>query len=378
MSTLTKAQVAAYARQAGWPESEIPKLVGVVGAESGYNPRALNPNASTGDYSMGLAQVNMLGSMGPERMRQFGLKSQDELYDPLTNLKAARKIFESQGWNAWSVARSGKYQDYLPKAGELESGSFGSGSTQRPAGAALGLGTDQVKEVGGMDIGAASRAISGAAQGAMAPAVGLTGLAGVTGSVDGRASSSLPAATGLASVIGLATGGKRPQISGLMDTPAVDFSSVLGDNSLGGGQSQGLRSGQATQGQVMTAQDWMQVPGLTTGNSGGSTGEHTDARWGDRSPIKATDLDNYLRIGGKRPSEYPVTSPYGNRVHPISGQYKLHAGVDLGTPRGLPISVAPGSQLVRQFYDEGGGGYVKEVKTPDGRIMQLLHLDPMG
>ena len=83
-------------------------------AESGGNPRAHNPNASTGDNSYGLMQINMLGAMGPERRAAFGIQSNEELFDPLTNMKAAKKIFDSQGLGAWSVYKSGAYKQHLP------------------------------------------------------------------------------------------------------------------------------------------------------------------------------------------------------------------------------------------------------------------------
>ena len=55
----------------------------------------------------------MLGPMGPERRKLFGIKSNEELYDPETNLKAAKKIYDMQGLNAWSVYRSGAYKPFL-------------------------------------------------------------------------------------------------------------------------------------------------------------------------------------------------------------------------------------------------------------------------
>lgn len=129
---LTKQQIAQLARQAGWSEDKIPFVVGVAGAESGYNPRALNPNVSTGDESYGLMQINMLGSMGPERLKAFGLKSKEQLYDPLTNLKAAKKIYEWQGPGAWSVYKSGKYKDYMPAPGEISQTATGTQPVTAP------------------------------------------------------------------------------------------------------------------------------------------------------------------------------------------------------------------------------------------------------
>ena len=82
-------------------------------AESSGNPRAHNPNADTGDNTYGLMQVNMLGGMGPESRSQFGFQSNEELFDPLKNMQAARQIYDRKGWNAWSGYRSGAYPDHM-------------------------------------------------------------------------------------------------------------------------------------------------------------------------------------------------------------------------------------------------------------------------
>ncbi len=102
------------ARQAGFSPELAPVMAAIGLAESSGNPRAHNPNASTGDNSYGLMQINMLGAMGPERRAAFGIRSNEELFDPLTNMKAAKKIFDSQGLGAWSVYKSGAYKQHLP------------------------------------------------------------------------------------------------------------------------------------------------------------------------------------------------------------------------------------------------------------------------
>lgn len=103
-------QIKQLLRQAGFPESAIPTMVRIAQLESTNNTNAFNDNPNTGDLSYGLFQINMLGKMGPERRKWFGIKSNEELYDPLTNAKAAYKLWSSkekqgknQGFTHWST-----------------------------------------------------------------------------------------------------------------------------------------------------------------------------------------------------------------------------------------------------------------------------------
>lgn len=116
VKSLSPTQVAALLRQEGVKEDLIPTMVAIGQAESGLNPKALNPDRSTGDYSLGIFQINMIDEIGEERRQEFNLKSNEQLYDPLTNVRAAASILKSQGLPAWSVYKSGKYKEYLPGA----------------------------------------------------------------------------------------------------------------------------------------------------------------------------------------------------------------------------------------------------------------------
>ena len=51
--------------------------------------------------------------MGTERRDQFGIEDNDALYDPSINAMAAKNIFDKQGFDAWSVYKSGKYKEFL-------------------------------------------------------------------------------------------------------------------------------------------------------------------------------------------------------------------------------------------------------------------------
>ena len=104
------------ARQAGFSLDDSPTIAAIALAESGGDPNAHNPIYP--DNSYGLMQVNMLDEpgymLGAERRARYGLQSNEELKDPLTNMRAAKDIFDTQGLGAWSVYKSGAYKNHLP------------------------------------------------------------------------------------------------------------------------------------------------------------------------------------------------------------------------------------------------------------------------
>ena len=112
----TKSEIAQMLRQAGFPESEIPTMTAITMAESGGRSDAFNPRGQ--DLSYGLAQINMINKLGPERRLQFGLKSNEELYDPMTNLRVAKSIYDQQGLNAWGAYTNQSYKKFLPESSQ--------------------------------------------------------------------------------------------------------------------------------------------------------------------------------------------------------------------------------------------------------------------
>lgn len=60
-----------------------------------------------------------------------------------------------------------------------------------------------------------------------------------------------------------------------------------------------------------------------------------------------------------RAVELPVTSPFGWRIHPISGEWKFHSGVDLGYEYGAYIGALFDGQVV--IADNLGDGYGNQV-----------------
>ena len=109
------------ARSVGIPEEKVPSMVAIALAESGGDPTidtvksGLDPEKKN-EFSLGLWQINMLGRIGEERRKQFGISSNEELYDPVVNAKAALAILNSQGLGAWGAYTNNSYKDYLPAA----------------------------------------------------------------------------------------------------------------------------------------------------------------------------------------------------------------------------------------------------------------------
>ena len=111
-------QLEYLAKQAGWgDESGIAAAI-ALGESTGY------PNAHNDDYpddSWGLMQINMLDDpnknyfLGQERRKKYGIGRNEELLDPLTNMRIAKKIRDEQGLNAWTVYSKGIYKDFLPQ-----------------------------------------------------------------------------------------------------------------------------------------------------------------------------------------------------------------------------------------------------------------------
>lgn len=110
---MTQGDIEGLLRQAGWPEGMISTMGAVAMAESGGDAGALNDNPGSGDLSYGLLQINMIDELGPDRMRRYGLKSYNDLKDPLTNLRVALQIYREQGIGAWGAYTNGSYRRFL-------------------------------------------------------------------------------------------------------------------------------------------------------------------------------------------------------------------------------------------------------------------------
>lgn len=99
---LTAEELKAVLYSVGFRGNNLKEAWAVAMKESNGRPMAHNQNSSTGDNSYGLFQINMIGSLGPNRLDKFNLNKNSDLFDPVTSAEIA--FFMSNGgqdWSAW-------------------------------------------------------------------------------------------------------------------------------------------------------------------------------------------------------------------------------------------------------------------------------------
>lgn len=113
MAKLSHSEIYQLALDAGFNRQDAQTMTSIVLAESGGDPNA--HNTTPPDDSYGLAQINMLGDLGPARRKKFHITSNAQLFDPKTNMRAAFTIFKGSGarFTAWSTFTSGAYKTHL-------------------------------------------------------------------------------------------------------------------------------------------------------------------------------------------------------------------------------------------------------------------------
>ena len=71
-----------------------------------------------------------------------------------------------------------------------------------------------------------------------------------------------------------------------------------------------------------------------------------------------------------------ITSPYGPRIHPITGEVgKMHNGVDLAGPYGIPVYAARAGYVSYCGYEAGGAGWYVSLGHSGGFGSIYMHLD---
>jgi hypothetical protein len=90
-------------QKAGFKGDALKTAWAVAMKESTGRPYSLNSSSNC----YGLFQINMTGSMGTDRLKKYGLKSNRDLFNPLTNAKIAFHMSNGgKDWSAWSHGMS--------------------------------------------------------------------------------------------------------------------------------------------------------------------------------------------------------------------------------------------------------------------------------
>jgi murein DD-endopeptidase MepM/ murein hydrolase activator NlpD len=104
-------------------------------------------------------------------------------------------------------------------------------------------------------------------------------------------------------------------------------------------------------------------------------------------PFSPGTIDAQARILAARLPGWPLavplrgplrlSSPFGLRVHPVTGVPTLHAGLDLVAPAGTPI-YASGDGRVLRAGPAGGYGNMVEIQHADGLVTRYGHMQSIA
>ena len=102
--------------------------------------------------------------------------------------------------------------------------------------------------------------------------------------------------------------------------------------------------------------------------------------------LKEAKYDEYLaklaKEGENPPSSaswlMPVTgtltSPFGMRLHPVLGYYRMHNGIDLAAAQGTPIYATRAGKVTTCSYQAGGAGNYVSINHLDGFSSIYMHM----
>ena len=71
---------------------------------------------------------------------------------------------------------------------------------------------------------------------------------------------------------------------------------------------------------------------------------------------------------------YTLTSPFGMRLHPVLGYYRMHNGVDMSAAQGTPIYAARSGKVTVASYQAGGAGNYVSINHGDGFSSIYMHM----
>ena len=72
-----------------------------------------------------------------------------------------------------------------------------------------------------------------------------------------------------------------------------------------------------------------------------------------------------------------ISSNFGERIHPITGQRTFHNGVDVAVPTGTKLYSAVNGTVTVAQYSETAGNYIR-VQTESGWVVTFMHMDTLA
>ena len=69
----------------------------------------------------------------------------------------------------------------------------------------------------------------------------------------------------------------------------------------------------------------------------------------------------------------PITSGFGNRIHPITGRWTMHNGIDIGAKSGTPIHAAADGYVYFAGWNTGGYGNLVMLDNGSGIVTMYAH-----
>ncbi len=97
------------------------------------------------------------------------------------------------------------------------------------------------------------------------------------------------------------------------------------------------------------------------------------SRWSIQFPTTVAAAIQNTATTFIMPAIGQISSPFGWRIHPVTGVRTLHKGIDIAAPTGTPILAAAEGIVNDAGWDDGGYGNFVELRHPDGTLTLYAH-----
>lgn len=121
-------QCYAAMRAIGFDDTDADIMAAIAGSESAYDLRVVNDTPATGDYSVGIYQINYYASLYSGRVAEFGTPRHVANETVEQQCRNAQQVWSQQGYGAWGSYNNGEYKPFLHGAG----GGGGGGGSSEP------------------------------------------------------------------------------------------------------------------------------------------------------------------------------------------------------------------------------------------------------